>query len=208
MRCLLVISCCFVVISCSSAYKKLQHTAAETSCVAAFKPDFIRDMYHAQVNVAGKHLSGVLVIKTMPDSSIRMVFASEAGFSFFDFEFKGKEFKVHSILKQMDKKPVIKTLQKDFELVLMQHIDAPDAFALKKDSFIYRVFPYGKDYYYYITDPDCTTLYRMERGNRKKKIVEAVRYGEKYTRPDSIGIRHYNFNFTIGLKRLQDDIEE
>ncbi len=208
MRYLLFISCCWAVAGCSSAYKNLQRTEDQSAiCVDRFKPVFTRALYQAQVNVTGKHLSGLLVIKTMPDSSIRMVFAGEAGFTFFDFEFRGKEFKVHSIIKQMNKKPVIKTLRKDFELVLMQHLDAPDAFTLSNDSLVYRVFPDGKDFYYYITNPVCSILHRMERGSRKKKVVEAMRYGNPFSIPDSIGIRHYNFNFDIGLKRLRDDLE-
>ncbi|HRQ49943.1 MAG TPA: hypothetical protein PLR74_05370 [Agriterribacter sp.] len=182
----------------------MQRAAAGTDCVAVFKPSFTRVLYNAQVNVTGKYLSGLLLVKTMPDSSLRMVFSGEAGFTFFDFEFYGNEFRVHYIFSQMDKKPVIKTLRKDFELVLMQHLHAAGSYTLKENNRYYRVFPHGKDFYYYITDSACTTLLRMERGSRKKRVVEAVMQAGDDGMPDSIGIRHHNFSFDIGLKRLYD----
>lgn len=182
----------------------MQRTAADATCVAAFKPSFSRGLYTTQVNVTGKHLSGLLLIKTMPDSSTRIVFFSEAGFTFFDFEWNKSAFKVHSIYSQMNRKPVIKTLRKDFELILMQHIKAAGAYTMKDSNAYYRVFPNGGDFYYYITDSSCTQLMRMERGSRRKKIMEAVMIGGEDRMPDSIGIRHYNFNFDIGLKRLYD----
>lgn len=204
MRCLLYVSCWLLCASCSSAYKKLQRTNAGTNCVAAFKPSFTRALYTAQVNVTGKHLSGLLLIKTMPDSSARVVFSSEAGFTFFNFEWNKHAFKVHYIFSQMNKKPVIKTLRKDFELVLMQHLNAPEPYTLKSSESYYHVFPDGKDFYYYITDSACTNLLRMERGSKRKKVMEAVMLHSNDGMPDSIGIKHHNFSFDIGLKRLYD----
>lgn len=204
MRCLLFVSCLLLCASCSSAYKKLQRTEDSADCVSRFKPSFTRALYNAQVNVTGKHLSGLLMIKTMPDSSIRVVFTNEAGLTFFDFEWNKQVFRVHYIFRQMNKKPVVKTLRKDFELVLMQHLDAAGAYTLQTGQEYYRVFPDGKDYYYYITDPGCAALIRMERGSSRKKVLEAIMTGENKGIPDSIGIRHHNFNFDIGLKRLYD----
>ncbi|HQY12763.1 MAG TPA: hypothetical protein PK133_11145, partial [Ferruginibacter sp.] len=77
-------------------------------------------LYSTTVDVSGNHLSGLLLVKKMPDSSTRMVFSSEMGLSFFDFEFSADgNFKVYSIIKKMNRKAVIKTLRHDFELVLM-----------------------------------------------------------------------------------------
>ncbi|HRP55255.1 hypothetical protein [Agriterribacter sp.] len=207
MRCLLYVSCWLICAACSSSYKKLQRTEADPLCISAFRPAFSRALYHAQVNVTGKHLSGLLIIKAMPDSSIRMVFSSEAGFKFFDFEFDRTGFKVHYIYSQMNKKAVIKTLRKDFELLLMQHLNVPRSYTLKSDGNYYHVFPDGRDYYYYITDSTCTNLLRMERGSRKKRVVEAIMHPGNDGMPDTIGIKHHNFNFDIGLKRLRDDTE-
>ena len=207
MRCLLYVSCWLVCAACSSSYKKLQRTEADALCVERFNPVFTRALSTTQVNITGKHLSGLLLIKAMPDSSIRVVFSSEAGFKFFDFEFYKNEFKVHYIFSQMDKKSVIKTLHKDFELVLMQNLNTPAPYTIRSNGNYYHVFPDGKDFYYYITDSTCTNLLRMERGSRKKRVVEAIMHRGSDGIPDTIGIKHHNFSFDIGLKRLQNDTE-
>ena len=104
----------------------------------------------------------------------------------------------------MDKKSVIKTLRKDFQLVLMNNLNVKDGYMLKGDSNYYYTFPWGKDHYYYITDPGCKELLRMERGNKRKKVVEAVAKDNKEGIPDSIHIRHTGFEFEIGLKRINN----
>src|SRR5579871_1111397 len=124
MRYLLFISCIVVLTGCTSLYSNLQKTKADVACLEKFKPEFTSSLYSASIDVVGKHLSGLLIFKKMPDSSMRIVFSGETGFTFFDFEFSADgNFVVHSIIKQMNKKPVIKTLRKDFELILMQHVE-------------------------------------------------------------------------------------
>ncbi len=206
MRFLLFISICMLAAysSCSPAYQGLQRAKGKNGCIASFKPVFSRALYNTNVNVVGKHLSGLLIIKTMPDSSVRMVFSNEAGFKFFDFGFKKDDFTVYYIFDQMNKKPVIKTLRKDFELVLMTHLQSPDSYFLKNDDGYYHSFRDGKDYYHYVTDASCRELLRMERAGRRKKVMEAVMQDYHQGIPDTIGIKHINFSFTIELKRIHD----
>jgi hypothetical protein len=208
MRYLLLVSCLFCLLSCSAPYKQMRKSAGDdNNCVIAFKPVFTTALYNTQVNVVGKHLSGLLIIKTMPDSSTRIVFSSEAVFKFFDFGFLRDEFKVYYIYREMNKKPVIKTLRKDFQLILMNSLNPDKAYALKNDSSVYHVFPDGKDHYYYITDKNCTQLIRMERGSGKKPVMAAIAKDIVQGIPDTIGITHTNFNFEIGLKRIHNYAE-
>ena len=81
----------------------------------------------------------------MPDSSLRIVFSNEMGFKFFDFAFlPDGSFKVFTIIKQMDKKAVITTLRKDFELVLMRGLDPATGFIRSDSQYVYHIFPAGK----------------------------------------------------------------
>lgn len=194
--------------SCSSAYKHAQRIPVQPNCINLFQPQFTRTLYSTQVDVVGKHLSGLLIIKKMPDSSIRMVFANEGGFKFFDFGFNGSEFTVYHIIEQMDKKAVIKTLRKDFELLLMQPLNKAQPYSMRLNNETYHVYAAGKDHYYYITDSTCSKLTRMERGSKRKKVTEIHTSGIKNTIPDSVNIQHHNFNFTITLKQLQDHAEQ
>ena len=206
MRCLPLISCMLVLTACSSSYKHLQRSQEDVSCIQKFKTDFTNALYYTEVNVIGKHLSGLLLIKLMPDSSTRMVFSNEAGFKFFDFEFaKDGNFKVFYIIDQMNKKAVIKTLRKDFEIIMMQPANMQHGYMSRNidSGYNYYAFPQEKGFNYYITDSTCNKLIRLERASSKKAVVKIQMTDYSNGRPDTIGITHTNFNFNIGLRQLK-----
>ena len=183
----------------------MQVAAGDITGLQKFKPAFTVALYNTQVDVVGNHLSGLLLIKKMPDSSTRMVFSNEMGFKYFDFEFAADgNFKVYSIIKQMNRKAVLKTLRKDFELILMNKLDSSSV-DIRKDSsgFVYYVFPQEKGFNYYITNSAGDQLVRMERASKRKVVVEAIVQNYINGIPDSIAITHKKFNFTIGLKRIE-----
>jgi hypothetical protein len=133
-----------------------------------------------------------------------MLFSNEMGLKFFDFGFLNDgSFKVYYIMEQMNKKPVIKTLRKDFELILMQPLNTSKAFIRKDDQFIYYIFPQSKGFNTYITNGAGNKLVRMERSSKRKPIVEVLTSNYNDGLPDSIAVSHKNFNFTIGLKRIE-----
>jgi hypothetical protein len=203
MRYLLLISGLVFLSGCTTLYSNLQKTNTDIYCLQQFRPSFTAALYNATVNVTDKHLSGLLLIKKMPDSSTRLVFSNEMGFTFFDFEFtKDGHFSVHQVLAQLNKKPVLRTLQKDFELILMQHLDDAKHYALKDDSLVYITLPQSKGFYYYITDTGCTRLIKLERASKRKVVMEAIMQNYTNGLPDTIGISHKNFNFDIGLKKI------
>ncbi len=208
MRYLLLSSFCLgVLFGCKSSYKSLQPTTVNNSkgCIEKFKPQFTRTLYKTQVDVVGKHLSGILLIKQMPDSSTRILFTNEMGFKFFDFEWKKDgAFKVHYMFDKMNKKPVIKTLKKDFELVLMNTLNRPSETIFQQDGNIYHRFKEAKGYNYYITNPGCDELLRIENASTRKTIVSVIMKDYINGVPDTIGVSHKVFNFEIGLKKLQD----
>ena len=211
MRYLLLISTALSFQACTGPYKALRKTSTGPDCVFLLKPAFTTALYNTSVNVAGKHLSGLLIIKKMPDSSIRIVFSNEAGFKFFDFGFLNGEFKVNYIYRDLDKKPVIRTLRKDFQLLLMYNMAPAVGYLLKSDNknnnSNYYTFPRGEDHYYYITDSLCQHMIRMERGNRRKPVMTAIAENFSQGTPDTIGITHSNFRFDIGLKRIYNYAE-
>lgn len=201
---LILSSCLLILLSCSPAHKQMQTANADISILQKFKPAFKVALYSTTVDVVGNHLSGLLLIKKMPDSITRMVFSSEMGLGFFDFGFTGNgDFKVYSIIKKMNKKSVIKTLRHDFELVLMNTLDNSRASVRTQDGLLYFIFPQAKGYNYYITNAGGSELVRMERASNKKVIVEAIMQNYVNGIPDTIGISHKTFEFNIGLKRIE-----
>jgi hypothetical protein len=194
------------VLACSSPYKGLSKAKGDPSCVHQFMPSLGKVSYNTNVDVVGHHISGILLFKRMPDSSIRIVFATKAGLKFFDFGFSPDSgFKVYYILKQMDKQAFITALQKDFELILFQHTPADKGYLLTNADTHYYAFPQEKGTNYYITDTACQQLIRAEKSSKHKVVVSAILKNYSNGLPDTIGISHHNFNFTIALKRIDND---
>jgi hypothetical protein len=188
---------------CSSAYQHLQQGRGDVACITKFRPQFANTLYSTQVDVLKHHLSGLLFFKQMPDSSLRVVFANEMGFKFFDFEFKKDGgFVKHYMLPKMDKKAVVKTLRSDFELVLLRP-DLTGAHIMQDSSYRYTVVPTAKGSNYYITDAACERLERIEKSSRRKPVVKVWFGHYEAGVPDTINIRHQGFTFNISLQRVQ-----
>jgi len=168
-----------------------------------FQPKFTRALYNTQVNILRTHLSGLLLIKLMPDSSTRLVFSTETGFKFFDFEFvNAGAFKVHYILDKMNRKAVIKTLSSDFKLMLMKQFTNKQAETFKAGDLLYHRYTDSLDIAYYITDSACSKLIRIEKADDKKPSMQMIMHNYINGIPDTIGITHSHLKFNIGLKRL------
>ena len=189
---------------CCNTYRKMQKIQVDNSCVQKFRPYFDHTLYKTSIDVIGKHLSGILLIKKMPDSTIRIVFSSETGFTFFDFGFQAENgFSVYQITAQMNKKALIKTLRKDFDLILFRNMEADKYFTLTDSLLLYHAFRQSSGINYYITDNSCRTLLKMQRASDKKPIMEAyMKINAGNPSPDTIMIRHLNFNFTVKLIKI------
>ncbi|HTB52582.1 MAG TPA: hypothetical protein VK718_07395 [Ferruginibacter sp.] len=205
MRYFILSSCLLILLSCNKAYKNLHQTTGDISVLQKFKLSASVALYNTQVEVKiGGNLSGLMLIKKMPDSSTRIVFASQMGLNFFDFGFNADgSFKVYSILKQMNRKPVIKTLRKDFDLILMRGLDSNRVSIRKNDSLTYYIFKQTKGYYTYVTNNTGTELVSMEISSKRKPVVKAIMKNYIDGVPDTISISHQNFKFNIGLKRIE-----
>lgn len=206
MRCLLLNSVLLLgLASCGSAYKGLQRTDADAaSCLEKFRPKIDSPaLYSTQVDILQHHLSGLLYFRPMDNGSMRVLFMSEMGMKFFDFEFtKDGSFIKHYMLPKMDKKAVVKTLRKDFDMVLMRR-DPATAKTFTGNGLRYTAFDLPKGKIYYITDTACTQLVRVENGSRRKPVVDVWLKQYRNGVPDSIDIRHHAVKFNISLQRVE-----
>ena len=66
--------------------------AGDAAALRALQPKFSTTLYRTQIDVVGKHLSGLLFFKKQPDESFRVVFTNEMGLNFFDFRFADHQF--------------------------------------------------------------------------------------------------------------------
>lgn len=203
MRNSALISLLLFISACSpSPYLHLKKPDDSNSCIARLQPRFSTVLYNAQVNVTGKHLSGLLLFKTMADSSIRVLFTNEMGVTFFDFEFRENAFRVISCVKQMNKKVVINRLKSDLELLLHYGYvsDKAEKFYSGKES--YYLFMKGKERVYYISDQVCSQLLRIETASSRKKKIIVNLAGDGSGMPDSVYLAHQSFEYNITLKKI------
>ena len=195
------------VLGCTSAYKSLKSIPVDATCANKIASTQIAtSWYDASIDVTGKHLSGLVLIKNMPDSSQRVVFSSETGVTFFDFGFnRTGEFKVYSILKKLNRKPIINTLRKDFELIIGKPFRSNILTSWRTDEEIYFGVEQKGETAYFITDKDCISLRRLELGSKRKRKVSVRIAGAGYPLPDTLDIKHYTFPLHIQLTHFQKE---
>jgi hypothetical protein len=185
----------------------MQTVEGNPACISKLAPDqFQTSWYHASVDVVGNHISGLLLVKNMPDSSQRVVFTNEVGMTFFDFGFSGNaEFRVFSIIKQLDSRPIINTLRKDFELILGLHFRNASYEVKTRDDEVFYGVRQKNETAYFITTKDCASLRRLELGSARKRKVTVHVTGNGYPRPDMIELMHNTFNMQIKLTRFEKE---
>lgn len=200
----LLSSILFVLAGCASDYKGLKVVTVDQECLSRIKPVALNTAwYDAGIDVVGKHISGLLLIKEMPDKSKRLVFTSEAGVTLFDFGFDATgDFKVYYIIKQLDKKAVVRLLRDDFALLLGIPFESPVWKSWEMGNERYFGVSEKNENHYFITDKDCGSLQRLESASKRTKKLTISMTGNDASKPDSITLQHHTFAMKINLKKL------
>ncbi|KAB6338673.1 hypothetical protein GA160_22190, partial [Bacteroides xylanisolvens] len=64
--------------------------------------------YNIQLDFMKHHMSGMLIVRRMPDNEIRIVASTYFGLSLFDFSLHDDQFNVNSCIEPMKKEKVLK----------------------------------------------------------------------------------------------------
>lgn len=75
--------------------------------------------YNIQLDFMKHHMSGMLIVRRMPDNEIRIVASTYFGLSLFDFSLRGDKFNVNSCIEPMKKEKVLKLLEMDFKRLFL-----------------------------------------------------------------------------------------
>lgn len=201
MRRFLYVSISAILASCAPSLPLRQPTQMDVACIKKFKPNFKSDLYNASVDVMGNHISGLVLIKKMADSSKRVVFTNEAGVKFFDFGFETNGVTTHQVIKKLNKKIIVRTLQNDFGLMLMTKVGKETPLAFRESENLKFIFGSGKNADCVVTNADCAQLIRLEKGADRPQTITRL-FSDGIHAPDSIFIEHLNFNMKIRLKHL------
>jgi hypothetical protein len=99
--------------------KPCRGTSPSAAClISPYKGRFEKMLFKASIDIRNEHLTGLMLIKMMPDSSTRIVFTNEIGMTFFDFILKKGTFRTGYCFEPMNKKPLIGMFRTCFELML------------------------------------------------------------------------------------------
>lgn len=208
MRSFLFSALLLTAAACSSYYKNIRSTATDHDCIEKIRPHGMASAwFNTGVDVIGNHISGLLLIKEMPDRSTRIVFTNEVGVTFFDFEFGNDgTFAVKKIIDQLNRKAVIKTLENDFSLLLGLPFKGPLQ-AWQHNGLQYFGITTAGQRIYFTTASGCGKLASLETGSARKRKVSIALEGADPHAPEKITIRHYTFDMVITLKKFDQDAE-
>jgi hypothetical protein len=194
-----------IVSSCSSlnVVKGYNSVALEknTFDVPYFSNPELDYVYKANITIYGNELSGIFIAKKINDSTHRVVFTTEFGNKLLDFEISETDFKVNSIVEELDRKILINTLKTDFRLLL-------------KNSYMIKQQYDNQENKICLAEDDKTNnyLFISESDNKLDKIVNASKRKERinlfFTSENNIFatkfvIQHYNIKLRIELNYLQ-----
>lgn len=185
-------------------YEELRNSSESTNALAILKPAFTNALYRTEVDIMGKPLSGLLLIKALPNDETRVVFTNEIGVKFFDFSFGKQKFEVVSCIDQLNKKLVINQLRQDIGAILMYKLDFTKAQVYQRQDELYYRFPGEKGTrLYYVTDAQKRTIKRIENTTNKKKKLVVELFNPVQNVADSIFLDHKLYKFSISLKKIK-----
>ena len=148
----LLISIALLTVSCGSYPKKQGFKASsppETLSIPYFANPDIDYLYKADIDFLDKHFGGLLIIKKTDYNSHRIVFTTEMGNKIFDFSFINNKFQVNFIPEELNRKIVLKILERDFRVLICKDPKIVKSYALAGSPVLEGIIS-GKVYYFFI----------------------------------------------------------
>lgn len=202
MRILLLSSLIFL-LSCSKTTTNSLQVGTGNVCLQALKPNINFVLFNTQVDILNHHLSGLLLMKQLNNDTTRIVFTNEMGLKYFDFEFTSNDFKVIYCIKKLNRKILLKQLQKIFNLVLMNNTELNGFQLVKSGSEDSFMLDNQKEQTYYITDTLCSQVKRIEILDKETKKIIINLDAKKNGIAENISIKYQTFKFDINLKQIE-----
>ena len=199
----LIINLYLVLVFASCGTKKiakdLKLVALESTIYKSpyFSNPEIDYVYKANINVYGNELSGILIAKKINDTTHRVVFTTEFGNKLLDFEISELNFKINSIVDELNKKILISTLKKDFRLILRSDYLIKEQLE-DGNSKVYKSSD-GKNFNYLYINKFDGKLYKIISASKRKEKIKIDFASEKNSVADTIVIQHYDIKLRIQL---------
>lgn len=158
-------------------------------------------VYKANITIYGNELSGIFIAKKINDTTHRVVFTTEFGNKLLDFEISETDFKVNSIVDELDRKILINTLKTDFRVLLRKNYKVKKQYEDLETS-VYLVEDAKMLNYLFVSKSD-NNLSKIVHTSKIKERINFFFTLENNIFATKIVIQHYNIILRIELNYLQ-----
>ncbi len=191
--------------SCGSLTTVQDYTAVPVSKATYEVPYFsnaaVDYVYKANIVVYGNELSGIFIAKKINETTHRVVFTTEFGNKLLDFEISENNFKVNTIVEELNRKILINTLKTDFRLLLRKQYTIEQEFSNVKEV-VYKAK--DSDEYNYLFVSKDGKLSRIAHTNKRKEKINLHFISENNIFAEKIVIQHNNIKLRIELNYLKN----
>lgn len=158
-------------------------------------------VYKANITIYGNELSGIFIAKKINDTTHRVVFTTEFGNKLLDFEISETDFKVNSIVEELDRKILVNTLKDDFRLLLKNSHKIKQQYE-NQERKVYLSEDEATNNYLFISKAD-NRLNKIVNATKRKERINLIFTSENNIFATKIVIQHYNIKLRIELNYLQ-----
>lgn len=160
-------------------------------------------VYKSKIEVYGKNLGGILIIKKTAAASHRVVFTTEFGSKLFDFQFEGDTFTKNFVVEDLDKKFIVNILKDDFKMLVNENAKVLEVYE-SKNKKIYKTQA-GERFNFYFLDDKSERLEKIVNTSKTKEKVEIDFISSDGKTADTIAIKHNNIKLTIDLEKFKKE---
>lgn len=186
------------VMSCgSNPMKDLTKVSVENPVYSAvyFSNPEIDYVYRTNISVYGNELTGIFIAKKINDTTHRVVFTTEFGNKLLDFEISENDFKVNSIVEELDRKILINTLVSDFRLLLRGKFAVQEQFEDKENNILSSKD--GNHFNYLFVSKGDKKLAKIIQASKRKEKINIAFSSENNIFAERIIIQHFNIKLRI-----------
>lgn len=159
-------------------------------------------VYKCQMDIYKNHVSGILIIKKINETTHRVVLTSDFGNKLIDFEISENDFKLNYVLPDLDKKIVINFLKNDFQKLLLQKYAVSEGFENNETNIFYSKAE--KNGYYLSFNKENRLLKQIVYTKGNKEKIDFIFEAKKPTFAETIEIQHKDFKINIKLLQITE----
>lgn len=159
-------------------------------------------VYKCQMDIYKNHVSGILIIKKINETTHRVVLTSDFGNKLIDFEISKDNFKLNYVLPDLDKKIVINFLKDDFQQLLKQKYPVNESF--ENEKFKVYLSKIDKKTYYLFFNKENNLLNQIIYTKNNKEKIDFTFDAKKHIFADSLNLQHKDFKINIKLFQITE----